>query len=93
MFYIAVDFAFLKIFFDWFTFSGNILSNFVLLWESEYNLPIIGKPRFDWCALFFKRIAGIWETLSLLAKSTQCCKNCENAFKTLQKCPIVARMP
>ena len=48
-----MDFAFLKIFFDWFTFSGNILSDFVLLWENEYNIPIIGKPHFHfWLTCF-----------------------------------------
>ena len=45
MFYIAVDFAFLKIFCDWLTFSGNILSAF--------NLPIIGKPRFHFWLTYF----------------------------------------
>ena len=70
MFYIDVYFAFLKIFSDWFTFSEDNLSDFNLLWENEYNLPIIGKPRFlfYWLALIFKRIAGIWETILLLAK-------------------------
>ena len=59
MFYIARYFASLKIFFNWFTFSGNIL-----IFLSQEELVFI----FDWRALFFERIAGIWKTLLLLAK-------------------------
>ena len=48
-----MDFAFHKIFFSWFTFSRNILSDFVLLWENEYNRPIIGKSCFHfWLTCF-----------------------------------------
>ena len=48
-----MNFTFHKIFFGWFTFSRNILSDFVLLWENEYNRPIIGKPCFHfWLTCF-----------------------------------------
>ena len=39
MFYMAVYFTFLKIFFDWFTFSEDILDNFALLWEYAEKSP------------------------------------------------------
>ena len=73
MFYIALDFDFLKIFFDWFTFSGKILSDLVLLWENEYNLLIIGKPRFQfWLTCFvLQKNSGNWRN-SIASRKVTC---------------------
>ena len=69
IFYIAMFFL-LKTFFDWFTFLVDVLNDLVLLFcyfLSIYHRETLFLFCFWLSSLFFKRTAGLWETLWLLA--------------------------